>query len=281
MKFVLALLGLLVGSFGEVFAQELEPTTDFIRYQDERAKGGYESLQTSIVRYRHPDRLIALDLVSVVHVGDAIYFQQLAADLTIYDAIYYEMVGGELERQAPRAGRQSRSVARSTIDRAIRFLGLSYQMDWIDYRLPNFIHADVSWRELYNLMEARNESLRSLFERTASGSQDGLRSAAAGSLTGGDRREPKRAMAREYGEAETLMNELESDEGTSLVADRNAFVIRRIERDLGQLPAEAKTLRQLAIFYGAGHMPDFERRLFELGFVRESVSWRNAWMITE
>jgi hypothetical protein len=35
--------------------------------------------------------------------------------------------------------------------------------------------------------------------------------------------------------------------------------------------------RKLAIFYGAGHMPDFEKRLNELGFRQVAESWQIAW----
>jgi hypothetical protein len=37
--------------------------------------------------------------------------------------------------------------------------------------------------------------------------------------------------------------------------------------------------RKLGIFYGAGHMPDFERRLEVLGFKKSHEHWLVAWDI--
>jgi hypothetical protein len=40
----------------------------------------------------------------------------------------------------------------------------------------------------------------------------------------------------------------------------------------------AKGKKKIAIFYGAGHMPDFEKRLrLDFGMEKKSVQWLEAW----
>jgi len=59
-----------------------------------------------------------------------------------------------------------------------------------------------------------------------------------------------------------------------LVEDRNKACIRILQQ---QLRAGKK---RIAIFYGAAHMPDFEKRLKEeLGMMRISSEWINAWSL--
>lgn len=41
----------------------------------------------------------------------------------------------------------------------------------------------------------------------------------------------------------------------------------------------AKGRRTIGVFYGAGHMPDLERRLLERGFQRRSIDWLTAWTV--
>ena len=59
-----------------------------------------------------------------------------------------------------------------------------------------------------------------------------------------------------------------------LIGERNARAIRVLREQL------MWNKRRLAIFYGAGHMPDLERRLVQgLGFTLESIEWVTAWTV--
>ena len=64
------------------------------------------------------------------------------------------------------------------------------------------------------------------------------------------------------------------DEATirAIIDDRNAVVMD----DLDLLRACCPELPSIAIFYGAGHMPDFERRLAERGFRPGRMRWLRA-----
>ncbi|MEM1081634.1 MAG: hypothetical protein AAGH65_08645, partial [Pseudomonadota bacterium] len=119
-----------------------EPT--FIRLHDsEQAEAS--SLQVSIARYQHPDG-VELDLISAVHVGDEAYFEALNRRFTRYDRVLYELVTND-----PDADMQSASPAFSMIGLMQGgmkdALGLSYQLDVIDYSAANFVHADMTVEE--------------------------------------------------------------------------------------------------------------------------------------
>jgi len=58
-----------------------------------------------------------------------------------------------------------------------------------------------------------------------------------------------------------------------LVGARNDEVIRVLSRQMGDGD------KNLAVFYGAAHMVDLERRLFEMGFKRQSLVWKTAWTV--
>ena len=67
----------------------------------------------------------------------------------------------------------------------------------------------------------------------------------------------KRVMAAQFEDLDGQMRVLDGPEGSTLISQRNkkALEVLRREVDRGH--------RKLAIFYGAGHMPDIARRLQE------------------
>jgi hypothetical protein len=59
---------------------------------------------------------------------------------------------------------------------------------------------------------------------------------------------------------------------TILVADRNQAALKVFQKEL------AKGRKKIGIFYGAAHMPDFEKRLREdYGLKKASEQWLTAW----
>ena len=59
-----------------------------------------------------------------------------------------------------------------------------------------------------------------------------------------------------------------------LIAGRNKVVMKKLAETLRNPGA-----RSIAIFYGAGHNPDLERRLAAEGFVAVADEWIPAWDI--
>lgn len=249
---------------------------------------GSDRLQTAVVRFEKDG--VIVDLVGVVHLADAAYFDGLDERLRAYDVVLYEMVGGPIPTEAPADGKTSEEVGtiRGLQQLAKSFLGLEYQTEAIDYSAPNFVHADVAWVEFEALMKARNESIFSLLTRTmALADEDGgigiagdeaamqamLRKMLDAVLTGNSA-ELKRGVAPLLGEAETFITRLEATDGTVLVSERNRIVMEKFAE------VRAKQGRgTYAIFYGAAHMPDFEERLLAEGFVKGGTTWLDAWTI--
>lgn len=261
---------------------------DFIRYHE--LDTDRQELQTAVVRYQKGKRIV--DLVGVVHLADQSYYDALNVQLGQYDVVLYEMVGGEFENRDLRAAEAAPEVAGVGSAQGIitRILGMEYQTDGIDYTPDHFVHADVDWQQYQELMEARNQSLMTLFERAMSSANSDdapgiLTDEAAANrmlgglvsgLTTGNTAELKRSMAPVLGEAEALITEIEGEDGTVIVTERNKIVMEVLKREMKK-PGN----RHLAIFYGAGHLPDLEERLLASGFTRESGVWMTAWEIKD
>ncbi len=276
-----------------VHGQETVPTADgppgdgeFVRYLDGEKR---QQLQTGIARYQRGNQIV--DLVGAVHLADASYFDTLNAQLAQYDVVLYEMVGGEFATREERRDEADPDLANIQMAHGIihRVLGMEYQTEGIDYDRPNFIHADIDWDQYQQLMTARNQSLATLFERAMAMAQNGdgpaiLTDEEAGNrmlgglisgLTTGNTAELKRSLAPMLGEAETFITEIEGDDGTVLVTERNKVVMGVLEREL------RRGHEQVAVFYGAGHLPDLERRLVADGFRPQTGVWLTAWDITD
>ena len=124
------------------------------------------ALQVAISRYASTGREPALtvDLVAAVHVGDKGYYAELNQRFQAYDAVLFELIApeGSQDRIADSDRKGVVSGAQLLLTRA---LGLSFQLDEIDYGRPNFVHADLSPDELSASMQERGESLYVYFWR--------------------------------------------------------------------------------------------------------------------
>ncbi|MFM8980503.1 MAG: hypothetical protein ACKOSS_08580 [Planctomycetia bacterium] len=87
----------------------------------------------------------------------------------------------------------------------------------------------------------------------------------------GVRRSLKSMLGRMMGSMGPRMGALLGSEASELIVERrNAVALER----LAQVPASA---RSVAIFYGAAHLPDLERRLLAQGYRRAGSRWLLAW----
>ena len=62
-------------------------------------------------------------------------------------------------------------------------------------------------------------------------------------------------------------------EGSVLLSGRNKVAVDTLLEEI------EKGKKKLGIFYGAGHMPDLEKRLRRLGFRKVGQTWLVAWDI--
>jgi len=82
----------------------------------------------------------------------------------------------------------------------------------------------------------------------------------------------KRSMAEQLGDLESATGGLGQTLNTILVTDRNKAAMKVFQAEL------AKGKKKIGIFYGAAHMPDFEKRLREdFSLKRDSDQWLKAW----
>lgn len=244
------------------------------------------ALKTAIVRFvpsDSPDSGQYVDLIGVIHVGEAAYFQELNRRFRGYDAVLYELVAPE-EATVPVPGERPGTLVGGVQLGMTAMLELAYQLDHIDYTAPNMVHADMTPEEFARSMRARNESFagyffrmlgRSLGEQAREpwGSSD-LRMLAA--MLAEDRAHRMRLiLAEEFSELGGQLELFDGPEGSTIVTDRNTKALEVLRREL------AAGRRRLAIFYGAGHLADFQRRLqAEFGMQRAGVEWVPAWSLT-
>jgi hypothetical protein len=269
-------------------AREAPPPSDFIRFVD---AGPEDSrLDTAIVNYRDASgREVAL--VAAVHVGDASYYDELNRIFPHFDAVLYEVIAPKGTVPQPGRGEESAVGMLQLLMRDV--LHLEFQLDQIDYTRPNFVHADLDPDTLVARMEARGESFFTMFMRLivegtrtmqepgASEKAQGAQMAMMLSFFSVDRearaRRLKHVLGSQFADLEKMFASMEandpSGEGSLLVGERNKAAMAVVDErfDAGD--------RRLAIFYGAGHLPDFERRLQDQGFAKFSEVWLTAWDI--
>jgi hypothetical protein len=247
-------------------------------------KGLSKSLETSIVRYEGPvgskHAGLIVDLVGVVHIGQKEYYAELDKRLKGYDVVLYELVAPDGTRVRPEDVGADRSPL-SAMQLGMRdMLNLEFQLQHIDYMAKNFRHADMSPDEFMEDMENRGDSLMKMGLRMMGA---GLASSAA---TGGDggmllalmagEDRPKRmkqAMSRQLIDVEVMTAGLDDASGNNtLIRGRNikAFQVMRDEIVAGK--------KRIAVFYGAGHLPDMAERLeADFGLKEISTEWLPAW----
>jgi hypothetical protein len=82
----------------------------------------------------------------------------------------------------------------------------------------------------------------------------------------------KRVLAEDFLDMEGSIQAIEGPKGSAIIADRNKAALKVLRK---QIDAGRK---KIAIFYGAGHMADFQDRLRdEFGLAPISTRWLVAW----
>src|SRR5262249_18473642 len=120
-------------------ARAAEPESKFLRFVDDNDGGG--KLEAAIVTYTDANG-VAVHLVSAVHIARTQYYDDLAKTFQKYDVLLYEMVKPK-NADAPAPGQKSESMI-SMFQRALKdLLELEFQLDALDYRAKNFVHADL------------------------------------------------------------------------------------------------------------------------------------------
>lgn len=231
------------------------------------------------------EKTVIVDLIGAVHVADRSYYEQLNEQFEDYDVLLYELVA-EADSRPSRGGgggdvtAMLRGVMQSVLE-------LDDQLARIDYTKPNFVHADLSPSQLAEAMRKRGDNALTIFlevfaeamrqqNRAAQNRRNGAPAGPSdfdvlaalfdpnGSL------KLKRILAEQFDQLGPSLG-LGRTLDRLLIADRNKAAVRVLQREV------EKGRVNIGIFYGAAHMPDFEKRLTELGYRRESEQWTTAW----
>lgn len=254
----------------------------FVRiHKDE--KGRPISMDTSTIRYtkKMPDGTeLVVDLVGVVHIGEKDYFDAFNEQFKNYDALLYELVAPEGTKVDARREDGVNPVA-ALQKGMMAGLGLQFQLEHINYNASNFVHADMTPEEFGQSMSENNESVAKMFFRMlgtsaamsgASGEAEMLRAL----MSSGEDRvfRLRRTAANQLIKMDVGMVAFEGDNGSTIITHRNrkAFKVLQSQIDAGK--------RKLGVFYGAGHLPDMDRRLIEeFGMTAGEPQWQAAWKL--
>ena len=240
-------------------------------------------LETKAESFVNEDGVL-VTLVGVVHVGDRAYYERLAEMFTHYDAVLYEMIR-DVDDGPPTDMTSDHPISQMQLGMRSA-LGLTFQLEEIDYTATNFVHADLDPESFDAQQKEKGESLfgtmlkASLEERNRqlTGQSQGMNPfALVGALFSDDRpHKLKLLLGRQMADMEESLKSLEAgNDGTGSV-----IITGRNERAMEVLADEMdKGRRKLAIFYGAGHMADFRRRLVDLGYAPLAGRWLTAWDI--
>ncbi len=264
----------------------------FLRYVEDPAAGG--RLETADVTYKN-DKGETVCLVSAVHIGERSYFDGLNESFKKYDAVLYELVkpkGDGVPRpgEAPAAGGDGPNAGIRDVQRLMKdTLGLEFQLDRVDYTPKNFVHADLDAETFERMQAERGESIatlmlqgfmKSMTDQRAGGDnppaaledpEQALRDIVRTFTRPDSERQLKQMLAKQMVEMDGSLAGLGPDDNSVILTERNKAAMKVVESTLksGQ--------RNLAVFYGAAHMPDLENRLAALGFEKVATEWRLAW----
>ena len=297
-KFVMAVLVLLIPA--SAFAED-----KFIRTFKNTA-GDTAALETATVRYEKTinNYPVIVDVHGAVHLADKAYYIRKNIEFESYDTVLYELVADETGQRPNKNGQDMYAMFSN-------FIELESQLGVIDYQAKNFVHADLTKKELTKKMRANGDDMTTLFlefllnairqqNKTAFALEDAV---SEGRITVEQSRkrsqpqinlmqlliDPNRAVKIKRMMADAMA---ETDVAASfgpviggyLIAERNKKCIAALEIEFEVLRAHPRYINGLgfpgpkfAIFYGAAHMPDLEKRILALGFKRTKIKWTQAW----
>ncbi len=276
----------LVAALFCAFLGKVARAEEFIRVDEDPSA---VRLQTAVTHFEKDGAKV--DLIGAIHIADKAYYNSLSTRFTTYDSLLFEMVGGE-KFPAPKAEaapvppepagaavtkkQPNLSGLHKIYETIATYLDLTGQVDQIDYTTKNFVHADLTSDEFFDLQAARKESLftfmlkASLAAKKTSLPQPDSFKLLQGIVTH-NANLIKLQVVHTLGQGDNQIASLMGD--SVIITDRNKRCLEVMQRELD---AGHKVL---GIFYGAAHFPDMSKRLLEQGFVLKGQDWLTAWDI--
>ena len=265
-------------------AKQEASKSEFLRVSRD-ADGQPLALQAAIVRCVREGRARrgpVVDLVATVHVAEKGYYEQLNREFAKYDVVLYELVAPEGTRVPKGGGRKSESPVSFLQNGMKRMLELEFQLDVVDYTRDNLVHADMSPEQFAASMQRRGESMLGTFLRMmgyALTQQHGQGSATDAQLLlalfDKDRAMAlKRVLAEQFEQMGGSLLAINGPDGSTIITERNKVALAVLRKQI------AAGKRRIAVFYGAGHMPDMQERLRDdFGLTSSGTRWLDAWRL--
>jgi hypothetical protein len=265
------------------------PAKKFIRLE-QSASGVPIALQTGVLEMkssRPAEAGVSVDLIGAIHVGDKRYYEALNEAFKAYDVVLYEMVAPPGTRVAKGAQPSNHPV--SVIQNSMKdLLGLEHQLAIVDYSPANLTHADMSPEQFAKSMQDRHESLwdllwRSLQHQIAKKGPGTVLPTGPGDVAlimalfdDSQKIVLKRYLAQEFQDVDELARVMDGPTGSTLISERNKVALEGVKKEI------AAGKKRIAVFYGAAHLPDMERRLVaDFGMQPVGERWITAWDLPE
>ncbi len=261
--------------------------TKFLRLVRD-AEDQLTAMETALVRFVPAEGQPAgleVTLIGAVHIAEAAYYEALNREFDQHEVVLYELVAPEGTR-VPAGGGESRLHPVGLLQDGLkRMLDLSSQLECIDYQKPHLIHADMSPEELSRSMRAKGESMwtimgRMMTQSLARQAERPVRSSDVDLFRAlfqpNQTVSLKRVMAEQFEDLEGIMGALDGPQGSTLISERNKVALAEMTRQI------ERGKRRIAVFYGAGHLPDLAQRLErDHGLRRDQTRWLLAWDLAD
>jgi len=258
-------------------AEGAKPPSTYIALR-KNGPNGTQTLSTAVSRWYHAETDTTLFLVGAVHIGEKQYFSRLQEILDSTDVVLFEGVGAGKDGKKPSEEDLARIDLLFKLQLTLGgFLGLRFQKDCIDYNRPFWKNADVDFTTLMAKIKREKLSfptdnpilkfiLKPLFAWI-----DPREIKQNPKIAKRMRRQAAPLLARSSGLlARKGMRKMQS----VLIEFRNDTAMKAVTAEL----AHGKKGRWLSLFYGAAHLPDFNKRLSgDKGWQYQGMAWVPAW----
>jgi hypothetical protein len=211
-------------------------------------------------------------------VADRAYYDEVQDLLDGCDTVLFEGVGHGKAGSPPPDEELARYDALFRLQIKLKdLLGLEFQHDGLDYKRDFWKNADVDMESLSARLKEEGVGLptdppliRALLNLVM-----GVLDASKLGENPQFRQQIKRQSAAALAASDTLFGGAMQGLGRVLIDWRNDAALAALDADLAAGPKG----RWIAIFYGAGHLPDLTAKLLARGLEYQGTDWLRAWVV--
>lgn len=222
------------------------PQQNFVRINE-------GEFQTATATYEKDGK--SLTLIGTVHVGESEYYRRQNSEFKNFDKVCYELV-------APKNTKVRKDFLMGMI--VNNLLGLSHQLNEVDYTAKNLVHADLDFKQMSEIVKSRGDNLLTLALKITA------ESVQAENLRG--KRQPKFGSAKKVLAEQLVDSTIPNTLNQILVEDRNQYALDVAFKEL-------ENNKNVALYYGAAHLKDFHERLLKKGYKVKNMRWETAWKV--